>query len=130
EDSVRYKNANIYSFGNLKLNPKVLSDFIFIKKDSIYRDIDRTRTNNRISETRIFKYPNILYKEDPRDSTGVGLIANILLTPKERFSTNFSVDLSQSNIQQFGIGFNTSVLSRNIFRGAETLELSGRGNFG
>jgi hypothetical protein len=130
EDSVRYKNANIYSFGNLKLNPKVLSDFIFIKKDSIYRDIDRTRTNNRISETRIFKYPNILYKEDPRDSTGVGLIANILLTPKERFSTNFSVDLSQSNIQQFGIGFNTSVLSRNIFKGAETLELSGRGNFG
>lgn len=129
-DSINYKNATIFTFGNLKLNPKVLSDFIFIKKDSIYRDIDRARTNNRISETRIFKYPNILYQEDPRDSTGTGLIANILLTPKERFSTNFSVDVSQSNIQQFGIGFNTSILSRNIFRGAETLELSGRGNFG
>lgn len=130
QDSVNYKSANIYSFGNLKLNPKVLSEFIFIKKDSVYRDIDRARTNSRISETRIFKYPNILYQEDPRDTTGVGLIANILLTPKERFSTSFSVDVSQSNIQQFGIGFNTSVLSRNIFRGAETLELSGRGNFG
>lgn len=129
-DSVIYKNANVYNFGNLKLNPRVLSDFIFIKKDSVYRDIDRARTNNRISETRIFKYPNILYQEDPRDSTGTGLIANILLTPKERFSTSFSIDVSQSNIQQFGIGFNTSVLSRNVFRGAETLELSGRGNFG
>jgi outer membrane protein assembly factor BamA len=129
-DSVDYKDTNIYNFGNLKLNPKVLSDFIFIKKDSIYRDIDRARTNNRISETRIFKYPNILYQEDPRDTTGVGLVANILLTPKERFSTSFSVDISQSNIQQFGVGFNTSILSRNIFRGAETLELSGRGNFG
>lgn len=129
-DSVNYNNTNIYSFGNLKLNPKVLSDFIFIKKDSIYKDLDRARTNNRISETRIFKYPNILYQEDPRDSTGTGLIANIMLTPKERFSTSFSVDVSQSNIQQFGIGFNTSILSRNIFRGAETLELSGRGNFG
>ncbi|NEV93398.1 BamA/TamA family outer membrane protein [Psychroflexus sp. YR1-1] len=130
EDSARYNSTNIYSFGDLKLNPKVLSNFIFIKKDSLYRDIDRARTNNRISETRIFKYPNILYQEDPRDSTGNGLIANIFLTPKERFSTNFSVDVSQSNIQQFGIGFNTSVLARNIFRGAETLELSGRGNFG
>lgn len=130
EDSVRYKNYNIYSFGNLKLNPKVLSDFIFIKKDSIYRDVDRARTNNRISETRIFKYPSILYEEDPRDSTNTSLVANILLTPKERFSTSFSVDVSQSNIQQFGVGFNTSILSRNIFRGAETLELSGRGNFG
>jgi len=38
------------------------------------------------------------------------------------------VDVSQSNIQEFGIGFNTSILSRNVFRGAETLELSGRGN--
>jgi hypothetical protein len=130
EDSVIYEKTNVYSFGNLKLNPKVLSDFIFIKKDSIYRDIDRARTNNRIAETRIFKYPNILYQEDPRDTTGTGLIANVLLTPKERFSTNFGIDVSQSNIQQFGIGFNTSILSRNIFRGAETLELSGRGNFG
>ena len=130
EDSTRYNDYNIYSFGNLKLNPKVLSDFIFIKKDSIYRDVDRARTNNRISETRIFKYPSILYEEDPRDSTNTSLVANILLTPKERFSTSFSVDVSQSNIQQFGVGFNTSILSRNIFRGAETLELSGRGNFG
>lgn len=130
KDSVRYKNTNIYTFGNLKLNPKVLSNFIFIEKDSLYRDIDRARTNNRISETRIFKYPNILYQEDPRDSTGTGLVANIFLTPKERYSANISVDVSQSNIQQFGIGFNTSVLARNVFRGAETLELSGRGNFG
>ncbi len=130
KDSVNSQNANVYNFGNLKINPKVLEDFIFIKKDSIYTDIDRSRTNNRISETRIFKYPNILYQEDPRDTTGVGLIANIMLTPKERFSTSFSVDVSQSNIQQFGVGFNTSILSRNIFRGAETLELSGRGNFG
>jgi len=130
EDSIVYEKTNVYSFGNLKLNPKVLSNFIFIKEDSIYRDIDRARTNNRIAETRIFKYPNILYQEDPRDTTGTGLIANILLTPKERFSTSFGVDISQSNIQQFGIGFNTSILSRNIFRGAETLELSGRGNFG
>lgn len=130
KDTARYKDTNIYNFGNLKLNPKVLSDFVFIKKDSIYRDIDRARTNKRISETRIFKYPNILYQEDPRDSTGRNLIANVLLTPKERFSTNFSIDISQSNIQQFGIGFNTSLLARNIFRGAETLELSGRGNFG
>lgn len=130
EDSVVYQNTNVYSFGNLKLNPEVLAKFVFIKKDSIYRDIDRSRTNNRIAETRIFKYPNILYEEDPRDTTGTGLIANVLLTPKERFSTNFGIDVSQSNIQQFGVGFNTSILSRNIFRGAETLELSGRGNFG
>lgn len=130
EDSLRLRGLNIFSFGSLKIKPQVLSDFIFIKRDSVYRDVDRTRTNNRISETQIFKYPNILYQEDPRDSTGTDLIANVLLTPKERFSTNFSVDVSQSNIQEFGIGFNTSILSRNVFRGAETLELSGRGNFG
>ena len=130
EDSTMHNNINIFSFGLLKFRPKAISNLIFIKKDSIYRDIDRSRTNSRVSETRIFEYPNVQYQNDPRDSTNTDLIANVFLTPKELFSTDFSVDISQSNIQEFGIGFNSSLLARNVFRGAETLELSGRGNFG
>lgn len=127
-DSTQYENYNIYSFGEMKFKPSVISDLIFIKKDSLYRDIDNTQTYNRISNTRIFKYPNIQYIEDPKDSTG--LVANVFLTPKERFSLNLQADVSQSNIQEFGIGFNSSILARNLFKNAETLELSGRGNFG
>ncbi|MGO3690851.1 MAG: BamA/TamA family outer membrane protein [Psychroflexus halocasei] len=127
-DSIQFENYNIYSFGKMKFKPSVIADLIFIKKDSLYKDNDNKQTYNRISNTRIFKYPSIQYIDDPEDSTG--LIANVFLTPKERYSLNLQADVTQSNIQEFGIGFNSSVLARNLFRNAETLELSGRGNFG
>ncbi|QSS98341.1 BamA/TamA family outer membrane protein [Psychroflexus sp. ALD_RP9] len=129
QDSISFKNYNFYSFGKkVNVRPEVLSDLIFIEKDQLYSDNQNSKTYNRIYNTRIFKYPNIQYVVDPEDSTK--LISNIFLTPKKRFSLNLQTNASQSNIQEFGIGFNGSLLARNLFKNAETLELSGRGNFG
>ncbi len=128
-DSTNYQGKVFYSFEDrLKIKPKVLNDLIFIEKDGFYSDKTNNQTYNRIYNTRVFKYPNIQYIEDPEDSTK--LISNIFLTPKERFSLNLQSDVSQSNIQEFGIGFNGSLLARNLSKNVETLELSGRGNFG
>lgn len=128
KDSINFNNYRIYSFDKLKLQPRVVSDLVFIEKDELYSDKVNSLTYNRIYNTRIFKYPNIQYVVDPEDSTK--LISNIFLTPKERFSLNLQADASQSNIQEFGIGFNASILARNLFKNAETLELISRGNFG
>ena len=87
-------------------------------------------TSSTLSQLRIFKYPNIKYVEDPRDSTNTNLIANVFLTPREKYNVAFNFDVSQSNIQDFGIGFGGSLLIRNIFRGAETFEISTRGSIG
>ncbi len=129
-DSANYKGYNIYSFDELKYKPRAITDAIFIKPGEIFKDTDRTRTYNRMSSLRVFKYPNIEYSLDPTDSTNTDLIANIFLSPQPKYSLGFDFDISQSNIQDFGVGFGGSLLIRNVFKGAENFEISARGSVG
>ncbi len=126
-DSVEYDNYIIYYKDKLRYKPKALTDAIFIRKDSIYKEIDRIRTLRQITNLNTFKYPNILFIED---STRTKLTTNIYLAARPKFSLGLDFDVTHSNIQELGIGFSASLLSRNIFGGAETLSLSARGTFG
>lgn len=126
-DTINYKGFNIYSYGKSKYRAKALTDAVFITKDGVFKDINRTRTYRYLSELRTFKYPNIEYIEDEKDST---LTANIYLIPKKKFGLNFNAEVSQSNIQTIGFAFSGGLLIRNVFRGAETLEVSGLGSIG
>ena len=58
------------------------------------------------------------------------LKASIFLTPRERFSLGFDLDFSHSNIQDFGIGLGGGLGVRNVFRGAESLELNIKNTLG
>ncbi|MGI0107769.1 BamA/TamA family outer membrane protein [Salinimicrobium sp. WS361] len=129
-DTASNEGYSLYSFDKLQFKPGALTNAIFITPGTIYSDADRTLTYNRLNQLRIFKYPNIQYMEDPTDTTGTALIANVFLTPRQKYSLGFDFDLSQSNIQKFGIGFGGSLLIRNVFKGAEILEISGRGSIG
>lgn len=129
-DSAHHEGYTIYSFDKMRYKPEAITDAVFIKPGTIFSDTDRTRTYNRLNSLRVFKYPNISYTPDPQDSTKTDLIANIFLTPQPKYSLGFDFDISQSNIQKFGIGFGGSLLIRNVFRGAENLEISGRGSIG
>ncbi len=129
-DSASYMGYNIYSFDELNYKPRAITDAIFIKPGTIFKDTDRTRTYNRMSSLRVFKYPNIDYSLDPADSTNTDLVANIFLSPQPKYSLGFDFDISQSNIQDFGIGFGGSLLIRNVFKGAENFEISARGSVG
>ncbi|SFZ93700.1 Surface antigen [Flaviramulus basaltis] len=126
QDSISYNGYKIYSYNKMRYRPKALTDAIFINPGEIFKDIDRTRTYRHLNELRTFKYPNIEYIENP-DNT---LTDTIRLTPLKKFSLGFSADVSQSNIQTVGFSLNPSLLIRNIFRGAETLEISAIGSIG
>ena len=127
QDSISYNDFNLYSFGKMRYRPKSLTDAVFISKGSVFKDIDRTRTYRHLNELKTFKYPRIDYVENVIDTT---LTANIYLTPRKKYGLGFEVNVSQSNIQSVGFSFSTSVLIRNIFRGAETLEASAIGAIG
>lgn len=129
-DSIEYNGYKLYSYGRMNYKPKAITDAVFIEPGSIFKDTDRALTYNHISELRVFRYPNINYQLDPADTTGTDLIANILLSPRKKYGLGFDLDFSMSNIQEFGTGFSTSFLKRNLFRGAEIFEISGRGSLG
>ncbi|MEA1786957.1 BamA/TamA family outer membrane protein [Arenibacter sp. GZD96] len=126
--SVSYNNYTIYyDTKKLRYKPKALTDAIFFTKDSIYRDLDRVRTYRQITNLNTFKYPNI---EFIQDSTQTQLVSNIYLTARPKYSLGVDFDFTHSNIQRVGVGFSSALVSRNIFGGAETLSLAGRGSFG
>ena len=129
-DSVLYKKFQLYSYDKMRFGPKAITDAVFITPGKIYRDLDRSRTYNQINNLRMFKYPSIAYQIDPDDPTGADLMANITLTPLKKYAASFNFDLSTSTIQQFGIGFGGTLLTRNFLKGAEILEVSARGSIG
>lgn len=129
-DSATYNNFNIYSTDRLRYRPKALTDAIFISKGSTYADFRRTLTSRSLNNLRIFNSPTIQFVEDSTDVTGTSLITNIYLMPRKKFSFGATADVTHSNIQSFGITGSVTGTFRNIFRGAETLELSLRGNIG
>lgn len=121
-DSTTYKNYNLYSKNKLRFKPKALTDAIFINKDDIYSDLARSRTSRYLNDLQMFTYPRIEYLENETDTT---LTANIYLTPKKKYALSVDLDVSQSNIQTIGFSFTPGLKIRNVFRGAETLEISG-----
>ncbi len=120
QDSAFYKGFKIYSYDKLRYRPKALTDAIFITPGSIFRDRDRTLTYSHLNQLRTFKYPDIDFIETSSNT----LSDTIRLTPLKKFSLDFSTDVSQSNIQTIGFSINPSLLVRNIFKGAETLQIS------
>ena len=125
-DSISYGGYKLFSYGKMRFRPKALTDAVFITPGEVFSDLDRTRTYRYINELRTFKYPNIEYTENP-DNT---LTDTIRLTPLKKFNFSFSADVSQSNIQTIGFSLNPSLQIRNIFKGAETLEISGIASIG
>lgn len=125
-DTTVYNGFNIYSKGKLRYKPKALTNPLFIKPNSIFKDKNRPLTSRKISDLKTFRYPRIEYVENI-DTT---LTTNIYLNPYQKFSLGFSGEAFQSNIQTVGFTFNPSITMRNLFRGAETLELSGFSSIG
>ena len=123
-----YENINIFSSGNLRYKPEFLTELISFKNGDSYSDLDRSITIKQFNNLDNFKYPSVSYNY--LDESDDKLEANILLSSKKRFSLGFGFDLKHSNIEDIGIAFENSFNSRNIFKGAERLQLSTRGTVG
>ncbi len=129
-DTTNYDGYNIIRYGKRKYKDEVLTDAMFFHEGDMYRDLDRDRSYKRLTELKSFVYPTIRYIEDPADTTGQALIANVLLSSQKRFQLQYGTETTHSNIQALGIGVNTSLLIRNLFRGSELLDINFRGSIG
>lgn len=129
-DTIQYKDITFHFRNKLRFHRKTLYNAIALHKNDIYKDDARTSTYRQLSNLRVFRYPNIQYTYAPADTLQRTLDANIYLTPLPRFSLELNSEITHSDIQSFGIGFGASVQAKNIFRGAEILEIGLRGTLG
>jgi len=125
---ISYNGITIYSVGDLSYKPIILAKLIAIKKDSLYSDLIRSKTINQLNNFENFQYPSISYNY--LNNSNSELEANILLVPKKKFSLGFGIDLKHSNIEDIGLAFQSSLTSRNVFKGGEKLEFTSRGTVG
>jgi hypothetical protein len=130
KDSVTYNNINLYGFEKIKYTPHAITDAVFLSKGGVFNDTKTVLTTRYLNNLKIFNYPTIQYEVDKRDTLAQSLIAKIYLTPRKKYSFGYTLDLTHSNIEDFGITGSITQTVRNIFNGAETLELSARGNIG
>ena len=129
-DSTTYNNFHLYSHEKLKYKPRAITDAVFITKGAVFADFRTVLTTRYLNNLKIFNYPTILYEVDPKDSTSQSLIAKVYLSPRKKYSLNTTFDVTHSNIQDIGISTSVTESIRNVFSGAETLEVAARGNIG
>lgn len=125
--SVQYEDYTLFYRDTLRYKPQALAAAIFFEKDSVYRDVNRIRTYRQLTNLNTFTYP---YIEFVADTAQALLTPNIYLTPRPKYSLNLNVDVTHSNIQQVGTAFGVTAITRNVFGGAETLNLSARAAIG
>ena len=124
-DSISYKGIDIFSKGSLKYSPKSLTEPIFFNIGDVYSEKNKILTSRYFSNLANFKYPSILFEEDGDD-----LSSSIYLIPRKRFSLGFNLDLTHSNIEDFGISVGSILDIRNIFRGTENLSINFKNSIG
>jgi hypothetical protein len=123
-----FEGMTIFSQGKMKYNSKLLRESIDFKTNEPYSDTSRSTTLKQLNRLQSFDYPTIRYQYANEDETR--LDASIFLMPKKRYSLDFALDVTQSNILKRGIAFSSGLSVLNVFKGAETLELGARGSFG
>lgn len=119
---IYHRDYNIYSHEYLNYKPRVFTDITTIESDSIYKLNHDLTTKSSFNSLQNFQTPTIRYIPDTIQ--GNYLISNIFLTPQKKYGLDLSFDTFTSNYLTIGFSPNLSLLSRNIFGGAENLELS------
>jgi outer membrane protein assembly factor BamA len=128
-DTTFYDGYYILSAGkfrNIKDNALVRS--LFIKSGDRYLQRDLDYTYKRLQELNIFKFINLSFKEVEHDSLQNDFLLdlNIQLTPLEKM--DFTVETEATNTgSNIGLAGSFGYRNKNIFRGAEVLEIKLRG---
>jgi len=112
-----------FNFFNDIYSRKILSERVFIRKDSLYSRTATGDTQRQLANLDVFKFVNINY-----DTSGGRFIANIFSSPLDRYS--WSNEAGMTVTQGFpGPYYAMTFRKRNIFRGLESFDLNGRFGF-
>jgi len=107
--------------------PRVLTNVINLKPDSIYRRVNHEYTLSHLMGLNTFKYVNIKYHGNRRDSSG--LSAYIYLTPLLKKSFRLQADVVSKSNNFIGPGLEFTFMNRNIFSGAEMFQFKLNGSY-
>jgi outer membrane protein assembly factor BamA len=126
-DPLVYHDFNIYDDRNT-FKPRVFDRLVFFKKDELYNRRDHNLSLNRM--VNIGAFQNVKAEFLPLDSfKNDQLDLNIYLTPLRKNSLSFGVTGTSKSNNFVGSEVKLTQTTRNVFRGAEIIEISASGGF-
>jgi outer membrane translocation and assembly module TamA len=125
-DTISYQGFGFIYSGNRTLKPKVLLRNNSIQQGTLYSNSDVNNTLSYINELRLFRLSNANFFKVPTTDSLIN--CNISLTPAtlQNFSVNFETTNTQGNL---GVGGYFNYQHKNIFKGAEILNIKFSGSF-
>jgi len=123
----QYNDFNIYDNRNT-FKPRVFDRLVFFKKGETYNRTDHNQSLNRM--VNIGAFQDVRAEFLPLDSfRNDELDLNIYLTPLKKNSLSFSVTGTSKSNNFVGSEVRITQTTRNLFRGAEQLDVSVSGGF-
>lgn len=128
-DTLNYGPYRIVYRGNPFVKPETLMEHCRIEPEGLYDIVSVERTYSRLSSLQLIKYINIRFQEKTGASGRERLLdCYIVLTPNKK--QRFGVDLEGTNTSgDLGVAGTFSYSHRNLFHGAEMLQLNVRGGY-
>ncbi|MCX3263967.1 translocation and assembly module lipoprotein TamL [Pedobacter agri] len=124
---LQYHDFNIYDDRNT-FKPRLFDRLVFFQKGEVYNRKDHNQSLNRMVNVGAFQ--DVRAEFLPLDSfKNNQLDLNIYLTPLKKNSLSFSVTGTSKSNNFVGSEVKVTQTTRNLFRGAEQLDLSVSGGF-
>ena len=124
---LEYNDFNIYDNQNT-FKPRIFDRLVFFKKDELYNRKDHNQSLNRM--VNIGAFQDVRAEFLPVDSfKNDQLNLNVYLTPLKKNSLSFSVTGTSKSNNFVGSEIKLTQTTRNLFRGAEQLDVSLSGGF-
>ena len=110
-----------YFADNSMFKPQVITNSILLRKGEIYSRELHNKSLHRLIGLGTFKYVSMRFNDD---SVNQRLNTRVYLTPLKKKSLRFQVELVSKSNNFLGPGVDITYTNRNLFRGAELLEVS------
>ena len=124
---IQYNDFNIYDNRNT-FKPQVFNRLVFFKKGENYNRKDHNQSLNRM--VNIGAFQDVRAEFLPLDSfRNNQLDLNIFLTPLKKNALSFSVTGTNKSSNFVGSEVKITQTTRNLFRGAEILDVNASGGF-
>ena len=124
---LQYKDFTIYD-PSKKYKPKLFESLIFFEKGEKYSRKDHSLSLNRLVNIGTFRFVKAEFK--PIDTlTSNNMDVDFLLTSLKKKALTFSVAITSKSNNFVGSEVKLTHLNRNVFKGAEQLNLSLSGGF-
>ncbi len=125
-DTVLWKDITLFSNSEVKFRPNLFEELIQMQSGSLYRLEDARNTFNAFNRLRQFRFIDIQFRDSQTVRDTQLLDCYIRFAPLNKQFISFDIEGTNTS-GNFGVAGNINYKHRNLFRGAELLQLNFKG---